>query len=439
MLGSVQAYPQLVGWIITKLQAKGLTGITLTNLSVPVVREVNVLFGLLTVFFVFLAARRLWGQSAGLWSAALFAFTGTVVFTAGFATYDMPSLALLAASVYFAIEGTEDHFVPIQLVLIILSGVSIAGSFFVKYINIAFLPALIAIIVIRKKWLGLVFSAATITIAAKFTADHWSGIQTLIAYKGGHGNSYGSTPQAILYEVFYFVGPLLILAISGVGSVKKNWVLALVLTLASLITPVYHLVFNDPLALMKQMSWAALFAVIPAGVAMARLKVNWMKLILFAVFVVYGTYQVRVLEQFYPDLTTVDAYLQQNVQSTDCNILVDDNWTVRWALNSIFDTKEYCVADQWTFKHDVSTPDSLITNIGKGVYPYIIYEQGGMFSGENANINSMVMQSVQTSGLYENVLTVRSKVTWGNAILPPEFEGTLTANSTVTILVWKRR
>jgi hypothetical protein len=135
----------------------------------------------------------------------------------------------------------------------------------------------------------------------------------------------------------------------------------------------------------------------------------------------------------------VDAYLQQNVQSTDCNILVDDNWTVRWALNSIFDTKEYCVADQWTFKHDVSTPDSLITNIGKGVYPYIIYEQGGMFSGENANINSMVMQSVQTSGLYENVLTVRSKVTWGNAILPPEFEGTLTANSTVTILVWKRR
>jgi len=153
----------------------------------------------------------------------------------------------------------------------------------------------------------------------------------------------------------------------------------------------------------------------------------------------FGWYQVRVLEQFYPDMTQANTWLQEHVTSNDCNILVDDAWTLKWALNSTFDTREYCVVDQWTWKHQATTSRDLTGSINAGLYPYIVFEKGGMFSGENTVFNQDVMDAVQGSGRYEEVALFPSYVTWGNAILPDMFHGDLKPNSTVTIEIWKRR
>ncbi len=443
MLGSPWAYPELiVGTVLQSLTALGFTGFTWTNIAVPAVREVNVLFGALTVLFVYLTVRRLWGDQEAIWSAALFGITGCVMFIAGFATYDMPSLALLAGSVWLSVEATEDgRSAWSGLLLMGVAGIVFGVSFITKYIVVAFLPGLFAIVFIRRWWFGFVLLVAALTIGLTFVIPRFSALQGLLSYRGGHGASYGSTPLVMLYEVAYFVGPLLVLAFMAVGLVKDKWTLALVILIVSLTTPVCHIVFNDPLALFKHAAWTAFFACLIAGVTLARLqRFNTLASVaLFATLALFGWYQVRTLEQFYPDLTTVDAWMQQNISGTDCNILVDDVWTVKWSLNTTFDTKEYCVADEWTWNNKTTSSQDLMSSIYAGTYPYIIYEEGGMFSGDTAVFDQEVIDTVQTSGRYELVGKFLSFVTWGNAILPPEFRGNLPAYSDVTILVWKRR
>jgi hypothetical protein len=440
MVGSLRVYPALVAEILKVLQANGVTGVALTRLAVPAVREVNVLFGALTVLFVYLAARRLWGRSGATWSAALFAATGCVIFTSGFATYDTLSLMFLTASVWLAIEATEDRHPAAQLFLLATSGLVLGLSVSAKYVSVAFVPGILAIIGIRKKWLGLVFLIASLAAAVIVIRAYGGEVISLLDYHGGHGESYGSTPVAILYEVIYFVGPLLVLGFIALGFLEKRWVLGFVLLGVSLITPLYHIAFNDPLALFKQMAWTAMFASLLAGVTLSKLE-RWRfaPVVLFAGMAAFGWYQVRTLEQFYPDLTEANRWLLTNVTSEECHILVDDAWTVRWELNITFDTKEYCVADEWRFKHELTTPSDLIGNVYSGVYPYIVYEEGGMFNGKGAVFNDDVIRAVQTSGRYQLVAEFPSFVTWGNAVLPPEFSGSLQPNSSVTILVWRRR
>lgn len=453
-VGSPWAYPAFVGNVLKYLSNEGYTGLSWTNIAVPIVREANVIFAILTLIFVYRTAWALFGHEAAAGTVAVFVTAGCIIFISGFATYDAMSLMFTAASIWLAVEATHEAIpLPIKFVLMVGSGALLGTSFVIKYITLVFVPTLLAVIFTRsmsqedKKiltWalLTLAFAIGAFVVSYPYITSNFEALKLVFSYSGGHTATYGATTQGILYELVYFGGVVWLLAAAGLMFTENEWFTGLILLGASLTVPVYHLVFHDPLAIFKQMSWSIMLASIVAGVFVGKLGeiTKYGTIALIVAMVIWGQYQVRVLEQFYPDPEPAATWLQEHVTKEDCNILVDDVWAYRWALNTTFDQNEWCVTDQWWWYNTLATPEFWVEEIEKGTFPYIVWERGaGAFNGEYTIFNYDVVYAIENSGNYVKVAEFPSYVTWGNAIMPPAFKARLEPNSIVTTEIWQRK
>jgi hypothetical protein len=152
---------------------------------------------------------------------------------------------------------------------------------------------------------------------------------------------------------------------------------------------------------------------------------------------VFAAYHVVTLRAFYPDPRPAAAWLHAHVTAHDDPILVDDTYPYRYALADIFDGRESWVVDQWWWQNVQATPATWRALIQQGTFSFIVFEEGGAFSGAGSVFDASVIEAVRESGRYRLVGEFRSNVTWGNAILFP-FQGQLQHYSVVPTEVWVR-
>ncbi len=450
LVGSPWSYPILVGLILKFLSWLGFEGIQLTDLSIPVVREVNVLIFLGTIWLVYGITKEISeNRKIAVWGAGIFAFTGCCLFTAGFATYDIPSLLFTALSLYCILSGTREEKDKYKNTFIALSGFLLAASFITKYITVVFVPTMLAIVVVRN-WPRIKSTLSGLAIWLVFfiipvgwyLSKVWEGVRLVFLYSGGHTARYGAAPESIILEILWFIGlPLFLGALATLVVPDKKWFLSLVILVASLTTPVYHLVFRDPLALFKQMCWSVLL-IAPIAAFFAEWLFNKNKRIFslaVLAFVMIGGYQLWILKQFYPDPNPAITYLRERLTPESDSILVDDSWPYRWGLNDTFDKKEWFVTDQWWWQNLLADSKMWQDLINKGTFSYIVYEKGGAFNGEFTVFDQDVVKAIEQSGRYEKVVEFDSFTSWGNAIMIPPFKGRLKAYNYVTTEIWERR
>jgi len=95
-----------VGWPILSYIPLGLAG---WLGGVELARGLNALFGILTVLFVMMAARKMYGEIAGYIAAGIFAVYGPAIFISTFAHSDSLSVLLVSIAIYLWVTAlTED-------------------------------------------------------------------------------------------------------------------------------------------------------------------------------------------------------------------------------------------------------------------------------------------------------------------------------------------
>jgi len=447
-VGSPFAFPVLAG-VIERLGG-GLAAVRLLN--------VGFLLGAVAGVYGLGRALRLSVRAAVL-GAAAFGFSGSVLFTGSFATYDMPSLAATVAAFWLLARSTHEG--RPRYAVLAAAGTSFAVAIIVKYIVIAVLPVLVAFALVRlappawpwarparARWrVAAVALGALLTpmvaIDGLYLWRFWWQLRLVLLYSGGHTTNYGATGPSILVAILCFVAPAWLLAFFGFDALRARGGRALltgaVLVLGSLVMPLYHIWEVDPLALFKQMGWSLALLAPLDGIALAALSRRWREFTAcLAVLAALALSNVRTLQAFYPDTAPPARWLQEHVHTWDAPLLVDDVWPYRLALAETFAGREWWVADQWWWQNKLATPALWRSLIEQGTFSYVVFERGGAFNGYGSVFDSSVVQSVEQSGRYRLVASFPSAVTWGNSILPPPFRGQLAAFSEVQTEIWQR-
>jgi hypothetical protein len=421
------------------------------------VRLANVGFLLLAVWATYQVISTLgFDRKAALLGAATFGLSGTVIFTGGFATYDTPALAFTIVALWLTLIGTASGRVrPLPL---LGGGLFLGLAILTKYVVVALIPLFPAVIAVRllpiavgslnpRRWgpslLALaLFATPAAIVLGTYLYLFWDDMVSLWNLQGAHLTNYGATSPAVLWAILWYAGPAWLLASFGLEQTRRDrglYALCLVLMGGSLIMPAYHMWKIDPLSIYKQVGWSLALIAPMAGVALAALLQRPRAFALVAVaLAALSLYHVLTLRQFYPDTRPAAAWLAEQIDASADPILVDDAYPYRASLAETFDGREWWVSDQWWWFTQPGTPELWRDLIGQGAFSYIVFERGGAFSGKGSIFDDSVIQALEQSGRYRLVATFPSRVTWGNSILPPPFQGQLRSYSTVNTEVWAR-
>jgi hypothetical protein len=359
-------------------------------------------------------------------------------------------------ALWLTLRGTAEG--GIRPLPLIGAGVCFSIAVLTKYVVIALLPLIPGLIIVRllpmtmesvhpRHWgrplvaLGL-FGLPAVLILGTYLYVFWDAMRTVWEIQGAHLTTYGATTPAILWALLWYAGPMWLLASFGLEQIRRErgpYATCLVLMIASLVMPAYHMWKLDPLSIFKQVGWSLALVAPMAGLALASL---WQRPRLFAAvaggLVVLSAYHIVTLRQFYPDTTPAAAWLSERIDPTIDPILVDDAYPYRASLAETFDGREWWVTDQWWWFTRPGTPELWRDLIRHGAFSYVVFERGGAFSGIGSIFNDSVIETLENSGRYRLIATFPSYVTWGNSVLPPPFDGQLRSYSTVNTEVWAR-
>ena len=110
--------------------------------GVALVHATNTVMVMLATIFVYLSTRRLFGHPAALIAATVFAVNPAAIFVGRFASFDAPSLLLLAIALYFAVRSSEDWRFALA------TGPCLVLATAAKYFALAFMPSVLAILLV---------------------------------------------------------------------------------------------------------------------------------------------------------------------------------------------------------------------------------------------------------------------------------------------------
>jgi hypothetical protein len=226
---------------------------------------------------VYYITARLFERSAALYAAALFAFTGVVLFVGRLATFDAMCLLLIALSTVVAVYGGTSE----RWATALLLGPFIVLAVLTKYAGLLFVGPILGLLFLgsglsggwkraisRTVTAGLSLGLAT--VAAYETIDH----AAFHAIRGSTTNravQYPASRVHMLWHGLSLAGPLLGMALLGVIvliSQRKMRLLSLWLFGASTLTLVYHVYKAEPVSFEKHLAYGLFFAAPLAGVSL---------------------------------------------------------------------------------------------------------------------------------------------------------------------------
>lgn len=303
------------------------------------------------------AASGLFDDEVRPWVAALGAGNGAVIALAHLAVYDTLALAALGIALCAVVElWRSDH-----RKWLVVAAVALAVAGLAKYPMLAFgglpLAVLLAGLRGRRAFLDLLLlGLVVVALLLIFFLQERDQLARFLDFRLEANPSFGVTRMMIGYQLVYFLGIPLVLAVAGLLRAPHRGPLGAALA-TSLVTPLaYHLGVGTPVGADKHVVAILLFALPPAGFAMARGwrsgRVRRPALIAgMACLAAFGVLQTYRIDGSWPDLRPSIAYLQEEVRPGD-RLLVDNSWPVaEWLYEDDRIRSPFDVYDVYRVEH----------------------------------------------------------------------------------------
>ncbi len=235
------------------------------------VRTFSLICLLVAIVAVCSAAQQLFASRvAGIAAAALFAVQAPVLFLSRFATYDAPSVALLALALALAVDRRERS----GTATAVLAGLAIGAAAMVKYAALLYAPGIVLVCALaatgRARWTRGVLAgigAVTAVVGLALLDDSramWTGFVTTTLSRSV---TSGGDVRALIGFALTLGGAVATLAIPGlaVATPRMRWV-ALCIFASALLAPLNHVRLHEFVSLHKHMAFAlVLFASLAGG------------------------------------------------------------------------------------------------------------------------------------------------------------------------------
>ena len=287
-------------------------------------RFTSVVFGLITILFVYLSVKQLFNKKIALIASFIFSIQAPVIFISIFATIDSLSVCFFAISLYFFIRGTE------KKKLLAISSLFLFLSFTAKYISLLFFPFMI-LYLIKKKINPLLFTIPVVILVSIYSIIYMPSLLKLTEIF----NSMHIMSNNILIVVLIALGFLLIPFLLSASYYRKY----AYLLIASLIIPVYHLITINEISLYKHVCFSLLFLAPLIALRLNKLKRNFCIIIILLVFFV-SMIQLFALQNYYPNSEKTVEWLRNNTNSS--SVLLTETAVYRYYLydihENIYDT-----------------------------------------------------------------------------------------------------
>ncbi|MGH3188246.1 MAG: ArnT family glycosyltransferase [Streptosporangiaceae bacterium] len=324
------------------------------------------MLGVTTIVYV--VTRKLFGQRAGFFAAAVYSAAGVVLFLGRLATFDAMCLFLIALATAFAVHGVMGRRPWITLAI----GPVLVLAILAKYAALLLVPPVFGVLAC----VSLVFLGwwrALLRLALALAGFALSlGVAYEIMDKAAFHAISGSTtnravglkaPRLALFSYVMHMGGLIFL-LSFLGLLlllrlqPRFRLLAVVLFGSSLLMPAYHIYMQEPVSLDKHIAYALFFAAPLAGYALAWLsgyqrqpspapyRGHWLAgvAIVLAIFTV-GLGQSRTLYANWANTSGLSQALHTQVRDGSGRILAEDievaqfdamDVTEPWQWNSFY-------------------------------------------------------------------------------------------------------
>ena len=226
------------------------------------VRAINTFLVLFATVLVYLAARRLFGQGAGILAAAVFAINPATIFIARFASVDAVCVLTLAGALYLATSPSRHRLYPL------LTGVLLATATAEKYIAVLFIPGALAVAfavaaqrIGRRRALrvlGMTTAATVLSIAAWAALAHNDGHGFATNALGGHtvDEVAGTT---LLQDGWDYVGVIALCSAAAVAALSRRRWLSGVLCAAGLLPVGVQIASQQSASLQRNVGLSMLF------------------------------------------------------------------------------------------------------------------------------------------------------------------------------------
>ena len=290
--GSVAVYPP-IGAIADDIG--GLTGARLLGLA----------FMLGATILLYRTTQRLFGSTAGIIAAALFAVLMGTQFLSAFATYDPMALFLLTLSAYLVLGVEADDSLWSMARVVVLAALALALANACKYATALWDPILIALVALSPALAGReVTRKYAAGLAARFTVvlgvtlgaglliagpSYWRGIAYTTINRSSQQIGMGQPAGSVLHAAWQWIWPVLIPAALAVAwcVIRRRDVtamLAVVLFTAAVVAPLNQARIGTLVSLQKHAVFGAWFGCILVGRLFIALRVHrWRRNVALAI------------------------------------------------------------------------------------------------------------------------------------------------------------
>ncbi|HWF79612.1 MAG TPA: glycosyltransferase family 39 protein [Streptosporangiaceae bacterium] len=369
-------------------------------------RILSLLFMLGTTGLLWAVARRLYGPTAAVFSAALFAVLGPTLHLGSFATYDAMSVFLVALSAWFVVRAGDRQDATSAM---IAAGVTLALANATAYSIALFDPIVIGLALITafpspggKRAVGRCLTLLTVVVVLL-------GIGLLIGgnyYRTGIASTTlqrvpGADPALRVFaDSWAWTGAVAVVALTGViisltqrPRTARTWLLLLV-TSAIVLVPAEQAGLHTTASLSKHGTMGSWFAAIAAGYAVnwfvsaagvGRVRAVTVGACVAALMLpaVIGVGQARTFATDWPNSSSFTAILGPLVNHTSGRVLVEDPSIAAYYLSAGSQWQRWSGTRNIVLPSGASTggPSKNAGVVGSGnAGVYAVFIQEGYFS-----------------------------------------------------------
>ncbi len=307
------------------------------------------------------ATVNLFGTKVAPWAILIGAINGSVFALGHLAVYDSLALAFLGLS-YAAVTEFDRRDDRIWLVA---AAVLLIAATLAKYPALVFggVPIFLVLAALRGRKAPADLAIAMGVGAALLLAFYLPERQQLaqfLSFRVGQNPGFGSTESMILFQLPYFIGASLPLALAGVFLSGKRRRVALMTLTAVILPSAYQLGTHTSVGIEKHCAYAVLIMLPVAGLTLER---AWgagfagkaAVIASCAGLAAFGALQTSRIDSGWVDVRPSVAFLEARVEPGQ-TLLIDNSWPYRQSLyeqsriNSPFD-----VSDPYTIAHQSQT------------------------------------------------------------------------------------
>jgi Dolichyl-phosphate-mannose-protein mannosyltransferase len=348
-------------------------------------RALSLVFMLGATTLLWSAARRRYGRRAAFFAAALFAVLGPTLHLGAFATFDAPSLFLVALASWCVLRAGDQgavmgHMVAAGGALALANATSYSTVLFDVLVlvlaGLAAFPAPGGRVALQR--VGVLLAAVVVCLAVGLLiggGSYLHGFTQTILTPVAHTDS----ALSVLSSTWYWAGILVVLAVSGViiSAVRRQgragtWLLA-VLAAAAILGPAEQAWLHTAALLNEHVGVGAWFAAIAAGYAADRFVaavppgrergLTSAACVVALAFPVYlGAAQSWAFATSWPNATAFIAVLRPLADHGSGRLLVEDPSVAKYYLSSGREWRRWSSTRNITLPSGASTGNAAATS-----------------------------------------------------------------------------